>query len=96
MSKKYRTNKGKIVEAKPVEEAQGCLLNASGFIHANDVVFRIYDDDGHDDDEKTFTDYPIHHADPWIKFVDSSVYFYTDGEKSWIDHSPSALGYEEI
>ena len=89
--KKYKLRNGKIVEVKRANEVQGCLLNPLG-----DVTFRIYKDDGHDDDEDSFTDYALRHSDPWIKFVDSDVYFYFDGDRSWVDHSPATLGLEEV
>ncbi len=88
--KKYKTRSGKIVEVRSADGVEGCLLNVEGFIGANDVTFRIYNED------KSFTDYPIRHADPKIKFIDSGIYFYSDGRNTWLDHSPDALGLEEI
>ena len=89
--KRYRMTNGKVVEVESANNIEGILLNVTGFISRSDLVFRIYHED------KSFTTYPVRHADPRIKFIDDGVYFYYDEEgNTWIDHSPAAFGYEEV
>ena len=87
--RRFKTTNGSVVEVRRANEMEGCLLPIK-------ATFRVYTDGGSDNEPKSFTDYPIRHSDPFIKFVDSGVYFYSDGSKQWIDHSPEALGYEEV
>ena len=88
--RKYKMRSGRIVETESAEGVEGCLLNAMGFVGRSDATFRIYNKD------KSFTDYDIRHSDPSIKFVDSEIYFYSDGRSTWLDHSPATLGLEEV
>ena len=89
--KRYRMTSGKVVEVESANNVKGILLNAMGFISQSNLEFRIRHED------KSFTTYPVRHADPRIKFIDDDVYFYYDEEgNTWIDHSPAAFGYEEV
>lgn len=61
---------------------KGCLL----YIHGvNTYVFRVYKDD-------SFKDYDLRHCDLGIVIQDKDAYFYDDGHRLILDHSPATLG----
>ena len=77
-----KCNNANVVSADGVK---GCLL----YCHVdNTYVFRVYEED------HTFVDYNIMHCDLSITIHDKDAYFYTDGEKATLDHSPGTLGLE--
>lgn len=45
-------------------------------------------------DNNEFIDYDIKHSDLWFHILDEDAYFYEDGDKKWLDHSPSTLGID--
>lgn len=53
-------------------------------------VFRVYGADGE------FVDYEIHHADLSVTINDADAFFYRNGTRDKIDHSPTTLGILEI
>jgi len=70
--------------------------SARGFLLAGPtggLYLRIYSDE----DKRDFIDHKIRHYDMLIEIKDDGAYFYEDEEgNTWIDHSPEALGLEEI
>jgi len=84
-SKKYKNKRtGKIVKALPANNITGILLNGK------QPIFRVY----HPENKSLYVDLKICHEDMSIKIKDAGVYIYTDNDKSWLDHPPEALGYE--
>lgn len=43
-----------------------------------------------------FIDYDIKHNDLWFMVNDQDAYFYSDGDKHWIDNSPETLGASDV
>lgn len=65
------------------EGVEGCLIWTG-----EDYLIRVYNAD------HTFTDYDIKTADLFFKITSEDVCLYRDGDRAWIDHSPSVLGKE--
>lgn len=62
---------------------EGCLLKVHGL---NTFIFRVYNED------HIFKDYDIAHSDLVITIKDKDAFFYEEGKKQYLDHSPSTLG----
>ena len=71
-----------MIKVKQANGITGCLLRV-GWVT---WVFRVYNED------KTFTDYDLHHSDLNITIADEDAYFYTSKDKNILDHSPKTLG----
>ncbi len=77
---------GKIVQVKDASGVDGVIIHSG-----SSYFFRVYDEN------YEFTDYELHHDDLSVTInEDALAAFYSDGEKYWIDHSPSVFGFEEL
>ena len=52
----------------------------------NKFRFRVYPEEG------GFIDYDILHCDLQVNINDADAYFYTEGDRNILDHSPETLG----
>lgn len=69
------------MKVQSADGVKGVLIFAS-----NRFYFRVYDD------EHNFVDYDIYHSDLTVRIVDPDAYFYHNGGKDILDHSPATLG----
>lgn len=83
---KVELTSGKIVEVTDASGVDGVIIRSG-----SSYFFRVYDQD------HGFTDYAIHHDDLAVSIKeDALASFYSDGDKHWLDHSPSVLGLQKL
>ena len=83
---KVALTSGKIVEATDAAGVDGVIIRSG-----SSYFFRVYDK------EHGFTDYALHHDDLAVSIKEEALAsFYSDGEKCWVDHSPSVLGLQVL
>ncbi len=70
------------MEIKCADGVEGLLI-ADMF---GEIFFRVYHSPG------VFTDYKYRHSDMSVVIKDEDAYFYSDGDRHILDHSPETLG----
>ena len=83
---KVALTSGKVVQVTDASGVDGVIIRSE-----SSYFFRVYDQD------HGFTDYALHHDDLSVSIKEEAMAsFYSDGEKCWLDHSPSILGLKEL
>ncbi len=83
---KVALTSGKVAEVMDASGVDGVIIRSE-----SSYFFRVYDK-GHG-----FTDYALHHDDLSVSIKEEAMAsFYSNGEKCWLDHSPSVLGLKEL
>jgi len=83
---KVALSSGKIVKVRDASGVDGVIIRSG-----STYFFRVYNQD------QGFTDYELQHDDLAVTInEDALASFYSDGEKDWLDHSPSVFGIRQL